>query len=163
MPRRRNPECQRCAAQSVEEAQAKPCWNGQACHSRRSYYLKHPENKAKKRGRNRAARVKTLKVPLFGQRQPPEVLMTFYRDRADGPIHAVEFSVLEQGETISRVEAIHLKGVHQAKLRQHIKNVLGVFRAQFGQDMTVGQGRQPARLCPICLMATDQAKGLERE
>lgn len=151
MPRRTNPECQRCAAQSVEEAQQKSCWKGQACHARRSYYLKHPENKAKKRGRNRVAKVKVLEVPLFGQQSPPEILMTFYRDRADGPIHAVEFSVIEMGETISRVEAIHLKGVSQAKLRNHIKNVLGILKAQFGQDIIISQGRQPVIVCPLCL------------
>ncbi|MGC1308308.1 MAG: hypothetical protein WA885_13855 [Phormidesmis sp.] len=151
MPRPRNPKCLRCAAQSVETALAKPCWKGQACHSKRSYYLKHPENKAKKRGRNRAERLKILEMPLFGQALPSEILMTFYRDRADGPIHALEFSVLDQGETVGRVEAIHLKGVPQSKLRGHIKNVLGVLKAQFGQALSVSQGRQPAKFCPLCL------------
>lgn len=151
MPKRKSPECMACAAQSVEVAQAKPCWKGQACHSKRSYYLKHSENKAKKRGRSRVARVKTLEIPLFDHDLPPEVVMTFYRDRADGPIHALEFAVVDKGETVSRVEAIHLKGVPQAKLRRHIKNVLGVLKAEFGQEITVSKSRQPVRLCPLCL------------
>ena len=151
MPRRRNLECQRCAAQPIEEAQAKPCWNGQACHSRRSYYLKRPENKAKKRSRNRMQRVKSLDIPVLGQHLPPEIVMTFYRNRADGPIHAVEFSVVDEGETVSRVEPIHLKGVPQAKLRQHIQNVLGVLKAEFGQTVSITQERQPIALCPLCL------------
>ncbi len=150
MPRRKNPECLRCAAQSVEVAQAKPCWKGQACHSRRSYYAKHPQNKAKKRGRHRAIRVKALDIPLYGHELPPEILMTFYRDRADGPIHAIEFAVIDQGKAISKVEPIHLKGVPQTKLRSHIKNVLGVLSAQFGQELTVCQGRQPVDMCPLC-------------
>ena len=161
MPKRKRLDCLACAAQSIEEAQAKSCWKGQACHSKRSYYKKHPENKAKKRGRHRAARVKTLEIPLFDHQMPPEVVMTFYRDRADGPIHALEFSVIEAGETVSRVEAIHLKGVPQAKLRQHIKNVLGVLKAQFGQHITVSQARQPVRLCPLCLAEKKQETGGE--
>ena len=51
--------------------------------------------------------------------------MTFFRDRADGPIHAISFSVVDDGVTVASVKAIHLKGVPQAKLRKHIKNVLG--------------------------------------
>ena len=76
--------------------------------------------------------------------------MNFYRDRADGPIHAVEFSVIEEGRAIALVKAIHLKGVPQAKLRSHIKNVLGVLNAQFGGVLPVSKGRQPAMLCPLC-------------
>lgn len=77
--------------------------------------------------------------------------MTFYRDRADGPIHAVEFSVIEAGKAIAHVKAIHLKGVPQAKLRSHIKNVLGVLNAQFGAELPVSKDRQPSPLCPLCL------------
>jgi len=161
MPRRRNPECQHCAAQPIEEAQAKPCWNGQACHSRRSYYLKRPENKAKKRSRNRMQRVKSLDMPIFAQHLPPEIVMTFYRDRADGPIHAVEFSVVDEGETTNQVEAIHLKGVPQAKLRQHIQDVLGVLKAEFGQNVSITQERQPVALCPLCLKGEDREHSSE--
>ena len=87
--------------------------------------------------------------------------MTFYRNTANGPIHAVEFSVVDEGETISRVEAIHLKGVPQAKLRQHIQNVLGVLKAEFGQNVSVVQGRQPVILCPLCLHGDDEEQGSE--
>jgi hypothetical protein len=150
MPKRKSSKCIACAAQSVEVAQAKPCWKGQACHSKRSYYSKHSENKAKKRSRSRVSRVKTLDIPLFGHDLPPEVSMIFYRDRADGPIHAIEFVVIDDGQTLSRVSPIHLKGVPQTKLRSHIKNVLGVLKAQFGQDIRVSQSRQPASQCPLC-------------
>ena len=46
--------------------------------------------------------------------------MTFFRDRADGPIHAVAFSVVEDGVAVATVKPIHFKGVLQAKLRRHI-------------------------------------------
>lgn len=76
--------------------------------------------------------------------------MTFYRDRADGPIHAVDFVVINAGETVKHVAPIHLQSVTQTKLKCHIQNVIGLLRAQFGQDMTVSQDRQPASLCPLC-------------
>ena len=153
MPRPRNLACLNCATESAEVAQLKPCWKGQTCRARRSYYLKHSVNKAKKRSRQRSDRVeqiKTLDIPIFGYQPAPEVLMTFYRDRADGPIHALEFAVIDQGETVANVNTIHLKGVPQAKLRSHIKSVLGILDTQYGPDMAVSQSRQPAKLCPLC-------------
>lgn len=150
MPRKKNPECIRCATQSIEIAQNKPCWSRQTCHSKRSYYAKHSVNKAKKRSRQRKQRVEVLDVPLFEHQPAPEVLMTFYRDRADGPIHAVEFTVVEDGQTVKRVNPIHLKGVPQLKLRGHIKNVIALLEAQFGHKLTVSQDRQAVSLCPLC-------------
>ena len=105
--------------------------------------------------------MKSLDMPVLGQHLPPEIVMTFYRDRADGPIHAAEFSVVDEGETISRVEAIHLKGVPQAKLRQHIQNVIGVLKAEFGQNVSIIQDRQPVTLCPLCLKGSDEEKSGE--
>ncbi|WP_227500088.1 hypothetical protein [Synechococcus sp. PCC 7335] len=157
MPRRRNPECVRCAAQSVEVAQAKSCWNGQACHSKRSYYSNHALNKAKKRTRQRRQRIQSLDIPLFGYDLPPEVSMVLYRDRADGPIHAIEFIVVEDGQTLSRVTPIHLNGVPQTKLRSHIRNVISLLKAQFGQNIRISQSRQPTSLCPLCLQTEDEA------
>ncbi|MGB7086247.1 MAG: hypothetical protein WBD47_11895 [Phormidesmis sp.] len=157
MPRRKNLDCQRCAADSIEVAKAKPCWdtlNPKTCRSKRAYYKKHSVNKAKKRSKHRSdriERVKELDIPLFGLQSTPEVLMTFYRDRADGPIHAIAFSVVDDGEAVTSVKPIHLKGVPQSKLRKHIKNVLGVLNAQFGQELPVSKDKQPVKLCPLCL------------
>lgn len=157
MPRRKSTDCQRCAADSIEVAKAKPCWdieNPKTCRSKRAYYKKHSVNKAKKRSKqrsDRALQVKELDIPIFGLQTTPEIIMIFYRDRADGPIHAVSFSVVEGGMTVATVRPIHLKGVPQSKLRRHIKNVLGVLNAQFGQELPVSQDRQPLKLCPLCL------------
>ena len=150
MPRAKNRQCQHCAAQSIDFAKAMPCWSTHTCRAKRSYYRHRPANVAKKRSRQRQAAVEVLDIPLFGHELPPEVVMTFFRDRADGPIHALEFTVVDQGKAISTVRAIHLKGVPQAKLRSHIKNVLGILNAQFGPDLPVTQLRQPASLCPLC-------------
>lgn len=156
MPRPKNLACLRCAAESTEVAQLKQCWKGQVCRSKRSYYLKHAKNKAKKRSRQRHERVEELDIPLFNHHPSPEVLLTFYRDRADGPIHALEFAVIDEGKAIRQVKPIHLKGVPQTKLRSHIKNVLGILNAQFGAELLVSQDRQPAKMCPLC-----QQKGAE--
>jgi len=103
--------------------------------------------KRSKHRRDRIERVKELDIPLFGLQSTPEVLMTFFRDRADGPIHAVAFSVVEDEEAVATVKPIHLKGVPQAKLRRHIKNVLGVLNTLFGKGLPVSEDMQPVKLC----------------
>lgn len=167
MPRKKNSLCQSCAAQSLEEAQAMPCWVSKTCRAKRSYYKHRPQNLSKKRTRQRAAAaearagdpgaegnssaaVEVVDFPLLGHTEPPEVAMVFYRDRADGPIHAISFCVTDKGKTVKKVMPKHLKGVPQRQLRAHIKQVIALLKAEFGEELLVTEARQPVKLCPIC-------------
>lgn len=153
MPRRINPKCRACAADSIEVAESKDCWNTQnpqVCHVRRSYYRNQPQNKAKKRSQQRAQRLQSVDFPLLGHSVPAEAQLILYRDRADGPIHAVEFLVVEQGQVVKKVKPKHLKGVPQRQLRAHIQQVLGVLKAEFGDGMLVAETRVPVKNCPLC-------------
>lgn len=161
MPRKKNSICQSCAALSLEEAQAKLCWVSKTCRAKRSYYKHRPQNLSKKRTRQRAARasgtgagvepgVEVVDFPLLGHAEPPEVAMVFYRDRADGPIHALEFCVTDKGQVVKRVKPKHLKGVPQRQLRAHIKQVISLLKAEFGEELIVSEERQPVALCPLC-------------
>jgi len=96
------------------------------------------------------AKVEVVDFPLLGHAEPPEVSMVFYRDRADGPIHAIEFCVTDNGKLVKRVKPKHLKGVPQRQLRAHIKQVIGLLKAEFGDELLVSEARQPVKLCPIC-------------
>ena len=157
MPRAVNTDCKRCATQDVAIAQGKSCWDKehpQRCHSRRAYYLKQAQNKAKKRSRQRADRVglvQDMEILPVGYSDPPEVQILFFQDRADGRKHAVQFTALEGGEKIDGVKAIHLKGMSQKALRRHIKNVLGILGAKHNTQFAVTTARQPVRFCPLCL------------
>ena len=152
MPRKKNTQCQRCAAQSIDFAKAQPCWVSKTCRARRSYYKHRPQNIAKKRTRQRCDRVQEVDFPLLGYTEPPEVAMVFYRDRADGPIHAIEFCVTENGAVVKKVKPKHLKGVPQRQLRAHIKQVIGLLKVEFGEELIVREARQPVRLCPLCAL-----------
>lgn len=77
--------------------------------------------------------------------------MVFFRDRADGPIHALAFHVTDKGEIVKKVKPKHLRGVPQQQLRAHIKQVIGLLKAEFGDELLVKEARQPTNLCPICL------------
>lgn len=150
MPRKKNSLCQRCAAQSIDIAKAQPCWVSKTCRARRSYYKHRPANIAKKRSKQRRDRGQEVDLPLLGYTEPAEVQMVFYRDRSDGPIHAIEFWVTDKGEVVKKVKPKHLKGVPQRQLRGHIKQVISVLKAEFGDDLLVSETRQPTRLCPLC-------------
>ncbi|MGB3297627.1 MAG: hypothetical protein WBA76_05100 [Phormidesmis sp.] len=165
MPRAVNTDCKRCATESVEIAQAKTCWDTQKpqrCHSRRAYYLKQAQNKAKKRSRQRADRVEQVQdmdILPIGYAEPPEVQMLFFQDRADGKRHALQFTVLDQGVKIDGVKAVHLKGMSQKALRKHIKNVLGILGAKHNTEFAVTTARQPIRFCPLCLAQSKDKSG----
>ncbi|EDX83466.1 hypothetical protein S7335_646 [Synechococcus sp. PCC 7335] len=45
----------------------------------------------------------------------------------------------------------------QTKLRSHIRNVISLLKAQFGQNIRISQSRQPTSLCPLCLQTEDEA------
>ena len=150
MPRKKNAQCQSCAAQTIDIAKEKPCWSDKTCRARRSYYKHRPANIAKKRTKQRTARVDEVDFPLLGYTEPPEVAMVFYRDRSDGPIHAIEFCVTDNGQVVKRVKPKHLKGVPQRQLRSHIKQVIALLKTEFGDELVVREARQPTKLCPLC-------------
>ncbi|MGC1306643.1 MAG: hypothetical protein WA885_05395 [Phormidesmis sp.] len=165
MPRAVNSDCKRCATEDVATAQAKSCWDTQKpqrCHSRRAYYLKQAQNKAKKRSRQRAARVEQvqdMEILPIGYTDPPEVQILFFQDRADGRKHAVQFTALDGGVKIDGVKAVHLKGMSQKALRRHIKNVLGILGAKHHTEFAVTTARQPIRFCPLCLEESRHQSG----
>ena len=155
MPRKKNAHCQSCAAQTIDIAKEKPCWRDKTCRARRSYYKHRPANIAKKRTKQRTARVDEVDFPLLGYTEPPEVAMVFYRDKSDGPIHAIAFCVTDNGQVVKRVKPKHLKGVPQRQLRSHIKQVVALLKAEFGDDLLVTEVRQPTKLCPLCAAEMD--------
>ncbi|NJM97790.1 MAG: hypothetical protein HC800_12100 [Phormidesmis sp. RL_2_1] len=65
-------------------------------------------------------------------------------------MHAIEFWVTEHGAVVKRVKPKHLKGVPQRQLRSHIKQVIALLQAEFGDALLVSEARQPVAMCPIC-------------
>ena len=174
MARDVNADCKGCSAQSIQVARAKPCFDQdkpQNCYAARSYYKKQEVNKAKKRSKQRAARVEGLieqgqsqpvgdmEILPVGYHDPPEVQILFFQDRADGKRHALQFTALDGGEKIDGVKAIHLKGMSQKALRRHIKNVLGILSAKHNTQFTVTTARQQSKFCPLCLVEKAEGGG----
>lgn len=66
---------------------------------------------------NDSAAGEEVDFSLLAYSEPPDVTRVFYRDRADGPIHATDFCVTENGKTVKKVKPKHLRGVPQRQLR----------------------------------------------
>jgi hypothetical protein len=154
MPRALNRKCQGCATnKSHHEAAQRDCWAGQACIARRSHYRNRSQRIAKKQAgyvRERVRKVTRLDLPLLGYEQPCTAHVVFYRDAADGPIHAVAIEVYDGGELIATVEPKHCKGMHAEKLRGVLQQWIGVVKAQHGTATAVREVRLPVALCPLC-------------
>jgi len=54
---------------------------------------------------------------------------------------------------VKKVMPKRLKGVPQRQLRSHIKQVIGLLKAEFGDELLVSEARQPIALCPLCAKA----------
>ncbi|MGI8933348.1 MAG: hypothetical protein ACR2FS_04665 [Phormidesmis sp.] len=154
MSRAVNRKCQSCAAnKSHEEASVRPCWAGQPCVSKRSHYRNRSQRLAKKQAgyvRERVREITRLDLPLLGYEQPCIAHLVFYRDAADGPIHAVGVEVYDDGELVTQIEAKHCKGMHQDKLRGVLQQWVGVVKVHHGADTVLREVRAPVALCPLC-------------
>ena len=149
-----NRKCEGCAAQkSHEEAQQRPCWVGTKCVARRSHYRNRADRLAKKRAgyvRGRIQAIKRLDLPLDGYEPIPEAKVIYWRDRADGPIHAIGINVYEDGELAAKVEPKHCRGMHQNKLRRTLTQWQQLLSVQHGGKLQWSQVRLPAAQCPLC-------------
>lgn len=154
MARAVNRKCQSCAAnKSHEEAQARSCWVAKTCVARRSHYRNRSDRLAKKQAgyvRERVQEVKRLDLPLLGYEQPCIAHIVFYRDSADGSIHAVSIKVYDNGKPVTQVEPKHCKGMHQDKLRGKLEQWVGVVKANYGANTVIREVRVPVALCPLC-------------
>jgi hypothetical protein len=85
--------------------------------------------------------------------------IVFYRDVADGPIHAVGIEVYDGGELITTVEPKHCKGMHQNKLRGVLQQWIGVVKVRHGAGTVMREVRVPVALCPLCQEAESDGQG----
>ncbi|WP_144405726.1 hypothetical protein [Aliterella atlantica] len=90
-------KCRQCSKLSVESAIARHgesgdnCWVGERCHKRRTYYRKR-----KLYNRNRRLKYQGLKesaAQLTDIPTVPAVVVYFYRQRKDEPLHALSIEL----------------------------------------------------------------------
>ena len=72
MPRPKNYKCAACSRISDEEAKQRECWQGQLCHSRRSYYRHRQKRNS---DRKLKYRLKQNSAPSLSVEQPQKIVI----------------------------------------------------------------------------------------
>lgn len=148
--------CRQCSKLSLEQAlqlhgpQGDDCWGGEPCHKRRTYY----------RNRDRYNRDRRLKyhqdkqsgLQLEGVPAPtiPAVVVRFYRDRKDEPLHALDV-VLWIGEQKQATKAVHTLGWTEGQVKTYLREVISSFSEQHGISITgiAATVELDPTLCPL--------------
>lgn len=155
MPRPKNYKCAACSRTSDEEAKQRECWQGQLCHSRRSYYLhrqtRNSDRKLKYRLKKDSAfsteRPVTITInpPLVSQ---PLAIITVYSPPTGG-VHSIGYEVWQNGKQVLLIEPVHTQGWTNLDLAAHTQNALGELNKRFGITKFADRRSLPARECPI--------------
>ena len=146
MPAKASDKCRQCSKLAVKSAIAQArtqgfalhgtegdgCWAGEPCHKRRTYYKKRDlynrNRRLKYHGeKESAAQLNSITIPTV-----PAVIVYFYRQRKDEPLHAlsVELWVGQQKKAVR--EPVHTLGWREANVREYITSAISDFSQQYG-------------------------------
>ncbi len=107
------------------------CWVGELCHKRRTYYKKRDlynrNRRLKYRGKKESAQqLNTITIPSV-----PAVVVYFYRQRKDEPLHAISVELWVGQQKKAVTEPVHTLGWKEAQVREYITNAITQFNQQY--------------------------------
>ncbi len=135
MPTKTSDKCRQCSKLSVETAIARHgesgdgCWVGERCHKRRTYYKKRDlynrNRRLKYRGEKESA-AQLTDIPTV-----PAIVVYFYRQRKDEPLHALSVELWIGQQKKATREPVHTLGWKEAHVREYITNAIALFNQQY--------------------------------
>jgi len=135
MPTKTSDKCRQCSKLSVESAIARHgesgdgCWVGERCHKRRTYYKKRDlynrNRRLKYRGEKESA-AQLTDIPTV-----PAIVVYFYRQRKDEPLHALSVELWIGQQKKATREPVHTLGWKEAHVREYITNAIAAFNEQY--------------------------------
>ena len=157
-----------CSKLSNEEAQAKPCWDGQRCPNRR-YYHRNKQRISLERKVARSSRFEGDSSQPEGFRQRPRTItidppigitasIIFYRERRDAPVHAIAAEVWQGGKgKVLSVQPMHCLGLSpnqvvglMTDILKSCSSELGVELTKFAHRIELHPSQCPIFPCPLC-------------
>jgi hypothetical protein len=148
-----NRKCQDCALSKTDEQAKKRSCYASKCQKTRWRYQNRPEVLASTNARyvrKRVDEIKRLSLPLRDYKEPCAAQVMWYRDRADGGIHAVMINVYDSGKLVGGTEPLHCEGIDGAQLMQNVVEWIELLKIEYGEDLSVRELRIPISGCPIC-------------
>ena len=137
MPAKASDKCRQCSKLSVKSAislhgtEGDGCWAGEPCHKRRTYYKKRDlynrNRRLKYHGeKESAAQLNSITIPTV-----PAVIVYFYRQRKDEPLHALVVELWIGQQKKAAREPVHTLGWREANVREYIKSAIASFSQQY--------------------------------
>ena len=169
MPTTASDKCRQCSKLSVENAIAlhgesgDGCWSGELCHKRRTYYKKRDLYNRNRRLKYQGEKESAAQLDFTDIPTVPAIIVYFYRQRKDEPLHAVSVELwIGQQRKVVR-EPVHTLGWTGAHVKEYITGAIALFTKQYevsvnGVAATVelNPGLCPLNPCPL-KMNTDES------
>lgn len=173
MPTKTSDKCRQCSKLSVETAisrhgeQGDGCWVGELCHKRRTYYKKRDLYNRNRRLKYRGEKESAVQleamakpaVPGIAIPTVPAVIVYFYRQRKDEPLHAVSVELWVGQQKKATREPVHTLGWKEAHVREYITNAIAHFNQQHEVSISgiAATVELNPSLCPLfpCPLKTD--------
>ncbi len=157
MPTRVSDKCRQCSKLSVDQEIAlhgessNGCWVGELCHKRRTYYKKRDlynrNRRLKYRGEKEAAvQLDSTDIPTI-----PAIIVYFYRQRKDEPLHAVSVELWIGQQRKAVREPVHTFGWTGAHVREYITGAIAQFNRQYEMSINgvAATVELNPNLCPL--------------
>lgn len=166
MPTKVSDKCRQCSKLSVEDAIAlhgesgDGCWVGEPCHKKRTYYKKrdlYNRNRRLKYRGDKESAAQLIDIPTI-----PAVVVYFFRQRKDEPLHAmaVELWIGQQKKAVH--EPVHTLGWTGAHVKEYIKGAIAEFNQQYAVNISgiAATVELNPSLCPLnpCPLKLDGKK-----
>jgi hypothetical protein len=157
MPSKIQEKCRQCSKLSVTDAIARHgesgdgCWVGELCHKKRTYYKKRDlynrNRRLKYHGEKEStAQLESISIPII-----PAVIIYFYRQRKDEPLHAMSIELWVGQQKKAAREPVHTFGWRETQVKEYIKGAIASFSKQY--DITINGVAATVelnpRLCPL--------------
>lgn len=159
MPAQAREKCRQCSKLSLEQALAKHgsegdgCWSGEPCHKRRTYYRHRERYNRSRRLKYTGDRESAAQIDLISLPHIPAVVVHFYRQRKDEPLHAVGVELWIGQQKKAVVQPVHTLGWTESQLKTYLKQALASFSCQHQVQITdiAATVELAPSLCPLVL------------
>jgi len=156
MPARSSESCRQCSKLSLEQAllrhgpEGTGCWEGEPCHKRRTYYRNRDRYNRNRRLKYQQSKQSGVQLQDIPTPTIPAVVVRFYRERKDAPLHALDV-MLWMGEEKHLTKAVHTLGWTEGQVKAYLREAIAHLSEVHGVRITgiAATVELDPALCPL--------------